>query len=78
MRGRHADGHVTLRFGSSARVLQHLLDMPPSAEKFTKLARLAHDFVFAAETYGKIIISELGLPGKLPTIALPLNLHRKY
>ncbi|ELR11467.1 uncharacterized protein ACA1_122080 [Acanthamoeba castellanii str. Neff] len=47
---------------------QHLLDMPPSAEKFTKLARLAHDFVFAAETYGKIIISELGLPVEKKTI----------
>jgi hypothetical protein len=56
-------------------VLQHLLDMPPSAEKFTKLARLAHDFVFAAETYGKIIISELGLPGKLPTITPPFSPH---
>jgi len=40
-----------------------LLHMESSADKFSRLARLAHDFVFAAETYGKIIISELGLPG---------------
>lgn len=41
-----------------------LLEVEPSAEKYDELAKLAHDFVFAAETYGKIIISELSLPGE--------------
>eukprot|EP01125_Pyxidicula_operculata_P017085 TRINITY_DN5945_c0_g1_i2.p1 TRINITY_DN5945_c0_g1~~TRINITY_DN5945_c0_g1_i2.p1 ORF type:complete len:1909 (-),score=399.00 TRINITY_DN5945_c0_g1_i2:471-6197(-) len=37
-------------------------------EKYTKLSEIASDFVYAAETYGKIIISEFYLPNSLKTI----------
>ncbi len=37
--------------------------------KFDQLRALAHDFVFAAETYGRIIISERCVPNTRKTIA---------
>lgn len=47
---------------------QTLLRMPDSEAKFRKLYHLAHDFVYAARTYAKIIISEFALPDRLKTI----------
>jgi len=47
---------------------QALLQMPDSEVKFKKLYHLAHDFVYAARAYAKIIISELTLPDELKTI----------
>lgn len=43
---------------------QNIIKIEDSVEKFTKLSALANNFVFMAETYGKIIISELFLPNK--------------
>eukprot|EP01129_Flabellula_baltica_P000456 TRINITY_DN10464_c0_g1_i1.p1 TRINITY_DN10464_c0_g1~~TRINITY_DN10464_c0_g1_i1.p1 ORF type:complete len:1958 (-),score=323.32 TRINITY_DN10464_c0_g1_i1:16-5889(-) len=37
-------------------------------EKHEKLSRFAQDFVYAAETYGKIIISEIHLPSSMKII----------
>jgi hypothetical protein len=45
--------HTALTLLYSPRV-QRLLSLEPSANKFAEMARLAHDFVFAAETYGKV------------------------
>jgi hypothetical protein len=47
---------------------QKLLAQPDSETKFRKLYHLAHDFVYAAGTYAKIIISELLLPATEKTI----------
>lgn len=47
---------------------QKLLGQPDSETKFRKLYHLAHDFVYAAGTYAKIIISELLLPATEKTI----------
>lgn len=43
---------------------QEILLLDDSDIKFTRLSALANNFVFLAETYGKIIISELHLPNK--------------
>ncbi|KNC48096.1 uncharacterized protein AMSG_04326, partial [Thecamonas trahens ATCC 50062] len=37
-------------------------------KKFLRLASLARDFVYAAQTYGKVIIAEMGLPDEAKTI----------
>eukprot|EP01133_Synstelium_polycarpum_P013644 gene13644-16064_t len=42
--------------------------MEDSLEKFERLASLEHDFVYAAESYGRIIISEHLLPNDQKTI----------
>ncbi|PRP79299.1 ABC transporter B family member 11-like [Planoprotostelium fungivorum] len=47
---------------------QSILDMPDSKIKYRKLKSLATDFVYAAETYGRIIISEHCLPLSSRTI----------
>ena len=47
---------------------QQLVELPDSRIKFLGLRNLAHDFVYAAETYGKIIISEHCLPQDMKTI----------
>eukprot|EP01121_Diplochlamys_sp_Union-15-3_P013069 TRINITY_DN400_c0_g2_i1.p1 TRINITY_DN400_c0_g2~~TRINITY_DN400_c0_g2_i1.p1 ORF type:complete len:533 (+),score=143.20 TRINITY_DN400_c0_g2_i1:106-1599(+) len=47
---------------------QTILDKKDSFEKFHELCRLAHEFVFVAETYGKVIISEIGLSEKEKSI----------
>ena len=47
---------------------QNLLETPDSVHKFKELAHLAHDFVYAATTYAKIIISEQCLPNSRKTI----------
>eukprot|EP01132_Coremiostelium_polycephalum_P005864 gene5864-7293_t len=47
---------------------QKLQEMPDCLEKFEKLSSLEHDFVYAAETYGRIIISEHFLPDEIKTI----------
>ncbi|EFA86726.1 hypothetical protein PPL_00531 [Heterostelium album PN500] len=47
---------------------QRILEMDDSLEKFERLASLEHDFVYAAESYGRIIISEHLLPDELKTI----------
>jgi hypothetical protein len=44
------------------------MDQEDSFEKFDLLRSTAHDFVHAAEAYGRIIISELCLPDELKTI----------
>lgn len=44
------------------------MDREDSFEKFDLLRSTAHDFVYAAEAYGRIIISELCLPNDLKTI----------
>lgn len=36
--------------------------MTDSYEKFSSLARLAREFVYVAETFSRVIISEMGLP----------------
>ena len=41
---------------------QLALDLPHSSFKYRKLANIAQDFVYASESYGKIIISEHKLP----------------
>ena len=48
---------------------QELLEQSESVEKFKKLSQLAHDFVYAATTYAKIIISEQCLRNNRKTIA---------
>ncbi|GAM27028.1 hypothetical protein SAMD00019534_102030 [Acytostelium subglobosum LB1] len=47
---------------------QNLLEMDDSLDKFERLASLEHDFVYAAEAYGRIIISEHLLPNEMKTI----------
>ncbi|EGC32510.1 hypothetical protein DICPUDRAFT_15088, partial [Dictyostelium purpureum] len=47
---------------------QRLLEMDDCLEKFERLSSLEHDFVYAAETYGRIIISENFLSNELKTI----------
>lgn len=47
---------------------QELIDQPDSFGKFRSLTQLAHDFVYAATSYAKIIISELRLPDECKTI----------
>src|SRR5690606_28284939 len=45
-----------------------LLREPDSMMKFEHLAQLAQDFAYCAETYGKIIISEMMIPDDRKTI----------
>src|SRR3990167_2054175 len=47
---------------------QEALDMKEGHAKWTKLSKLAHDFVYCSKTYGKIIISEYYLPEDQKTI----------
>ncbi|KAK5577688.1 hypothetical protein RB653_002633 [Dictyostelium firmibasis] len=47
---------------------QRLLEMDDCLEKFERLSSLEHDFVYAAESYGRIIISENFLANELKTI----------
>ena len=47
---------------------QHALDMDEGRAQWTKLAKLAHDFVYCSKTYGKIIITEYYLPEAEKTI----------
>eukprot|EP01117_Protostelium_nocturnum_P004713 TRINITY_DN1709_c0_g1_i1.p1 TRINITY_DN1709_c0_g1~~TRINITY_DN1709_c0_g1_i1.p1 ORF type:complete len:1608 (-),score=618.00 TRINITY_DN1709_c0_g1_i1:52-4875(-) len=47
---------------------QSILEMEDSKDKFESLKGLASDFVYAAETYGRIIISENCLPVSEKTI----------
>ncbi|KYQ91377.1 hypothetical protein DLAC_08332 [Tieghemostelium lacteum] len=49
-------------------LFQRLLDLPESEEKYKKLSNMASDFVYCADTFGKIIISELHLPEESKTI----------
>jgi hypothetical protein len=48
---------------------QLLMELPDSRIKFLGLRNLEHDFVYAAETYGRIIISESFLPIQMRTIS---------
>lgn len=57
-------------WNSEFQMLQETAD---SEEKFRDLSRLAHDFVYAATTYAKIIISESCLPDHEKTIK-PIDL----
>jgi hypothetical protein len=50
------------------REFQNLLSQEDSEAKFRDLYHLAHDFVYAAKTYAKIIISELLMPPSQKTI----------
>lgn len=47
---------------------QTLVAQPDSLEKFTELTRLAKEFVYLAETYGRIIIAESYLEPEKRTI----------
>jgi hypothetical protein len=47
---------------------QQALSMPDSHAKFVALRNLELDFVYAAQLYGKIIISEMSLPVSLKTL----------
>ena len=44
------------------------MDMDDCFEKYDRLRSMAHDFVHAAEAYGRIIISEMCLPDAAKTI----------
>eukprot|EP01122_Echinamoeba_exundans_P007904 TRINITY_DN2521_c0_g1_i1.p1 TRINITY_DN2521_c0_g1~~TRINITY_DN2521_c0_g1_i1.p1 ORF type:complete len:1209 (+),score=237.81 TRINITY_DN2521_c0_g1_i1:47-3628(+) len=50
------------------REFQDLLARPDSEEKYSSLSRLANEFVFVAQTYGKVIISELSVPAEEKTV----------
>ncbi|GAM22209.1 hypothetical protein SAMD00019534_053840 [Acytostelium subglobosum LB1] len=52
---------------------QYLMDLEESQDKFHFLSVVANDFVYCANTFGKIIISERNLPNEQKTI-LPLKL----
>ncbi|KYQ91337.1 hypothetical protein DLAC_08285 [Tieghemostelium lacteum] len=52
---------------------QKILDQEDSPERFQKLSTIANDFVYCADVFGKIIISELHLPMESKTIK-PLDL----
>ncbi|KAN0030061.1 hypothetical protein ACTA71_008205 [Dictyostelium dimigraforme] len=52
---------------------QHFMDLPCSEEKYKNLSNIANDFVYCADSFGKIIISELHLPIDQKTIK-PLDL----
>lgn len=56
---------------------QTLLDTDDSLEKFTALGCLAEDFIYVAEMYGRIIISEFFIPKRKKTI-MPLDLGGEY
>ena len=47
---------------------QRALDMDEGRAQWTRLAKLAHDFVYCSKTYGKIIITEYYLPESEKTI----------
>lgn len=47
---------------------QRIMTMNDRVVKYERLRHLAHDFVYAAQTYGKIIISERYLPDNKKTI----------
>eukprot|EP00029_Vermamoeba_vermiformis_P005506 TRINITY_DN1931_c0_g1_i1.p1 TRINITY_DN1931_c0_g1~~TRINITY_DN1931_c0_g1_i1.p1 ORF type:complete len:1922 (+),score=411.10 TRINITY_DN1931_c0_g1_i1:83-5848(+) len=71
---KYADGQANLRIQPFKKDwnkdYQAILSEPDSESKFKKLYHLAHDFVYAANTYAKIIISELALPPDEKTIEL--------
>lgn len=47
---------------------QKIRKMDEGLDKYRKLSNLAHDFVYAAQTYGRIIISERYLSNEQKTI----------
>jgi hypothetical protein len=47
---------------------RRLMSLPDSVKKFEQLGQLANDFVYNAETYGRIIISERTLPHESKTV----------
>ncbi|EGC36444.1 hypothetical protein DICPUDRAFT_31848 [Dictyostelium purpureum] len=47
---------------------QHFMDLPCSEDKYKNLSNIANDFVYCADSFGKIIISELHLPHEQKTI----------
>ncbi|KAN0035447.1 hypothetical protein ACTA71_004717 [Dictyostelium dimigraforme] len=62
--------NIALYYWSSE--FERLLEMDDCLEKFERLSSLEHDFVYAAESYGRIIISENFLADELKTIK-PVN-----
>ncbi|KYQ99699.1 hypothetical protein DLAC_03639 [Tieghemostelium lacteum] len=54
-------------------LFQKILDLEESDERSKKLATIANDFVYCADTFGKIIISELHSPLEQKTIK-PVNI----
>jgi hypothetical protein len=50
------------------KAFQTILALPESESKYQKLSQLAHEFIFVAETYGKVIISEINVPVEHKTI----------
>ncbi|KYR01649.1 hypothetical protein DLAC_01652 [Tieghemostelium lacteum] len=53
---------------------QSLLDQEDTPERFQRLSSMANDFVYCADIFGKIIISELHLPFDEKTIKPSLDL----
>ncbi|KAH3759766.1 Histidine kinase A [Pelomyxa schiedti] len=47
---------------------QNIIKQEDGLEKYSQIAQFANDFVYSASLYGKIIISELGMPEKEKTI----------
>jgi hypothetical protein len=47
---------------------QSILDEEESESKYQRLSQIAHEFIFVAETYGKVIISEINVPFDQKTI----------
>ncbi|GAM21633.1 hypothetical protein SAMD00019534_048080 [Acytostelium subglobosum LB1] len=47
---------------------QQLLDLPDSEAKYETLSNFANNFVYSANTFGKIIISERNVPDEFKTI----------
>ncbi|KYQ99702.1 hypothetical protein DLAC_03642 [Tieghemostelium lacteum] len=62
------DSDLTKEIAHWNEMYQQILDMEESEEKSKKLATIANDFVYCADTFGKIIISELYLPVDKKTI----------
>jgi len=55
-------------------VFQRVIELPDSVNKFRLLSRLAKEFAFVAETYGRVIISELNIPLEYKSIKpLPVS-----
>ncbi|EFA75195.1 hypothetical protein PPL_11269 [Heterostelium album PN500] len=52
---------------------QYIMDLPEAEDKYKYLSIVANDFVYCANTFGKIIISERNLPEDQKTIK-PLSL----
>eukprot|EP01132_Coremiostelium_polycephalum_P008397 gene8397-10313_t len=64
---------LTTKNSNWNETFQSILELPESLEKYKSLSNIANDFVYCADTFGKIIISELHLDMDAKTIK-PLDL----